>query len=180
MEFKNSSMYIIPKYLGTFNKIKSCFLITVLFYSINACLIFRTVVICTFSLKRFIYNLIIPHVKIVNRDWLTKVGHSIMSIGEMSTVLTDSAVIVVFIDILPNWGLFGIKKQICHVSVGILMECFPSGGWLSLMLCPREKHPPSGRHYIRIPTLAWHICIKYIYIHWAVPKASRYLHCGRP
>ena len=36
-------------------------------------------------------------------------------------------VIVVFIDILPNWGLFDIIKQICHASVGILMECLPSG-----------------------------------------------------
>ena len=39
------------------------------------------------------------------------------------------AVIVVFVDILPNWGLFGIIKQIYHASVGILMECLPSGGW---------------------------------------------------
>ena len=23
---------------------------------------------------------------------------------------------------------------------------------------PRENHPPEGRHSIRIPTLAWHIC----------------------
>ena len=30
--------------------------------------------------------------------------------------------------------------QICHASVGILMEC------------------PEGRHSIRIPTLPWHIC----------------------
>ena len=34
--------------------------------------------------------------------------------------------------------------QICHASVGIMMECLPEGGWFSL-----------GR---RIPTLAWHIC----------------------
>ena len=33
--------------------------------------------------------------------------------------------------------------QICHASVGILMECLPEGGWFS-----------RGR----IPTLAWHIC----------------------
>ena len=69
------------------------------------------------------------------------------------------AVIVVFIDILPNWGFFSIIKQICHASVGILMECLPSGGWFSLGLRPRENHPPSGRHSIKIPTLAWHICI---------------------
>ena len=69
------------------------------------------------------------------------------------------AVIVAFIDNLPNWGLFGIKKQICHGSVGILMQCLPLGGWFSLGLCPRENHPPSGRHSIRIPTLPWHICI---------------------
>ena len=29
--------------------------------------------------------IIIPQVKILSRDWLTKVGHSIMSTGEMST-----------------------------------------------------------------------------------------------
>ena len=49
------------------------------------------------------------------------------------------ALIVVFIDTLPNWGLFGIIKQICHASVGILMECLPSGGWFSLGLRPRGK-----------------------------------------
>ena len=50
-------------------------------------------------------------------------------------------------------------KQICHASVGILMEWLPSGGWFSLGLRPRESHPPSGRYSIRIPTLAWQICI---------------------
>ena len=35
--------------------------------------------------------------------------------------------------------------QICHASVGILMECLPEGGWFF-------------RGRIRIPTLAWHIC----------------------
>ena len=35
-------------------------------------------------------HIIIPHVKIVSRDWLTKVGHSIMSTGKTSTVLTGS------------------------------------------------------------------------------------------
>ena len=63
----------------------------------------------------------------------------------MSTVLTGSTDShCFFIDILPNWGLFGIIKQICHA-----------------MVFPRENHLPSGRHYIRIPTLAWHICIMY-------------------
>ena len=52
--------------------------------------------------------------------------------------------IVVFIVISPKWGLFGIINQIYHASVGILMECLPS-----------------GRHSIMIPTLAWHICIMY-------------------
>ena len=37
------------------------------------------------------------------------------------------AVIGVFIDILPNWGLFDMIKQICHASVGILMECLALG-----------------------------------------------------
>ena len=39
-----------------------------------------------------------------------------------------------------KWGLFGIIKQICHGSVGNMMECFPEGGWFS-----------RGQ--------AWHICI---------------------
>ena len=33
---------------------------------------------------------IIPHVKIVSQDWLTKVGHSIMSTGEISTGKTST------------------------------------------------------------------------------------------
>ena len=55
-------------------------------------------------------EIIIPHVKIVSCDWLTKVGHSIMCTGEMSTgktstILTDLlAVIVVFIDIFGVWA----------------------------------------------------------------------------
>ena len=44
--------------------------------------------------------------------------------------------------------------QICHASVGTLMECLPEGGWFSRGLSPRENHPPEGRHSIRIPTLA--------------------------
>ena len=48
--------------------------------------------------------------------------------------------------------------QICRASVGILMECLPEGGWFSLGRSPRANHPPEGRHSIRIPTLAWHIC----------------------
>ena len=108
---------------------------------------------------------IIPHVKIVSCDWLTKVGNSSCPPAKCPPAkrppfsLDLLADIVVFIDILPNWGLFGIIKQICHASVGILMKCLPSGGWFSLWLRPRENHPPSGRHSIRIPTLAWHICI---------------------
>ena len=58
-----------------------------------------------------------------------------------------------------KWGLFGIIKQICHASVGNMMECLPSGGWFSLGLRPRENHPPSGKHSIMLPPLAWHICI---------------------
>ena len=77
--------------------------------------------------------------------------------------------IVVFIVISPKWGLFGIINQIYHASVGILMKCLPSGGWFSLGHRPRENHPPSGRHFIRILTLAWHICI--------IVNALRTLHC---
>ena len=87
-----------------------------------------------------------------------------MSTGKMSTVLTVShqsfvtltlytkqqtlfstepanlsEVIVVSIDILPNWGLFGIIKKICHASVGILIECLPSGGWFSLFTFVIDK-----------------------------------------
>ena len=58
-----------------------------------------------------------------------------------------------------KWGLFGIIKQICHASGGNMMECFPSRGWFSLGLRPRENHPPSGKHSIMLPPLAWHICI---------------------
>ena len=58
-----------------------------------------------------------------------------------------------------KWGLFGIIKQICHASGGNMMECFPSGGWFSPGLRPRENHPPSGKHSIMLPPLAWHICI---------------------
>ena len=60
-----------------------------------------------------------------------------------------------------KWGLFSIIKQICHASVGNMMECFPSGGWFSLGLRPRENHPPSGKHSIMLPPLAWHICIRF-------------------
>ena len=58
-----------------------------------------------------------------------------------------------------KWGLFGIIKQICHASVGNMMECLPSGGWFSRGRSPRENHPPEGKHSIMLPPLAWHICI---------------------
>ena len=51
------------------------------------------------------------------------------------------AVIVVFIDILPNYALFSIIKQICHASVGILIEYLPEGGWSSRGRSPRKNHP---------------------------------------
>ena len=34
----------------------------------------------------------------------------------------------------------------------------PEGRWFSRGRSPSENHPPEGRHSIRIPTLAWHIC----------------------
>ena len=55
--------------------------------------------------------------------------------------------IVVFIVISPKWGLFGIINQIYHVSVGILMECLPSGGWFSLGLRPRGKPSSLGETF---------------------------------
>ena len=51
-----------------------------------------------------------------------------------------------------------VNIQICHASVGTLMECLPEGGWFSQGRSPRENHPPDGRHSIRIHTLAWHVC----------------------
>ena len=50
-------------------------------------------------------------------------------------------------NILPNWGLFGIIKQICHGSVGILMEMSPRGRMVYLRawnICIIE--PPRGLH----------------------------------
>ena len=65
---------------------------------------------------------IIPHVKVVSRDWLTQVNHSIMSTGEMSTdktstVLTGTTGSHCLFDVLPNSGLFGIIKQICNFKI---------------------------------------------------------------
>ena len=37
------------------------------------------------SIEGVTNHIVIPHVKFVSRDWLKKVGHSIMSTGEMST-----------------------------------------------------------------------------------------------
>ena len=71
-----------------------------------------------------------------------------------------------------KWGLFSIIKQICHASVGNMMECLPSGGWFSLGLRPRENHPPSGKHSIMLPPLAWHICIM---VYFAFLCYARYL-----
>ena len=34
----------------------------------------------------------------------------------------------------------------------------PQGRMVFQGQSPRENHPPEGRHSIRIPTLAWHIC----------------------
>ena len=61
-------------------------------------------------------------------------------------------------DMTPDSNQKGHIIQICHASVGILMECLPEGGRFSRGRSPREYHPPEGRHSIRIPTLAWHIC----------------------
>ena len=58
-----------------------------------------------------LFSIIIPHVKIVSRDCLTKVGYSIMSPGEMSTgktstILTGSTgshCCFLHFDALSNW-----------------------------------------------------------------------------
>ena len=56
-------------------------------------------------------------------------------------------VIVVFIDILPNWGLFGIIKQIRHASVGILIECLPEGGARVKTILPLGDVPSGYPHW---------------------------------
>ena len=58
------------------------------------------------------------------------------------------AVIVVFIDISPNWGLFDMIKQICHASVGILMECLSL--WETFY---QDTHTGMAYLYIIIPHL---------------------------
>ena len=42
--------------------------------------------------------------------------------------------------------------QICHASVGILIECLPEGGWFSRGRSPSENHPPKENmdSYIRM------------------------------
>ena len=64
------------------------------------------------------------------------------------------AVIVVFIGLLPNWGLFGIIKQICHANVCILMECLPSGGWFSSVgeTFHQDTHTGMAYLYNGLPT----------------------------
>ena len=62
-------------------------------------------------------------------------------------------------------GLFGIIKQICHASEGNMMECFPSGGWFSLGLRPREKPSSLGVtfHHVTLTGMAYLYIIIYIY-----------------
>ena len=55
--------------------------------------------------------------------------------------------VVVLIVISSKWGLFGIINQIYHASVGILMECLPSGRWFSLGLRPRGKPSSLGETF---------------------------------
>ena len=65
--------------------------------------------------------------------------------------------------------------------MGNMMECLPSGGWFSLGLCPQENHPPSGKHSVMLPTLAWHICImcvlptiqSHVFVLFATDKNAR-------
>ena len=51
-----------------------------------------------------------------------------------------------------------VSIQICHGSVGILMECLSEGGWFCKGGARGKTIFPEGRHSVRIPTLAWHIC----------------------
>ena len=98
---------------------------------------------------RWTLILIIPHVKIVSRDWLTKFGHSIMSTGEMST---------------------GKKSTVLTRSTGSHC-CFH---WYFTKLgfvrynktnMPCKCGYPDGIS----PTLAWHICIMYALYLFGVP-----------
>ena len=59
----------------------------------------------------------------------------------------DLPAVIVVNDILPNWGLFGIIKQICHANVGILMECLPEGGWFSSFILPLGDIPSGYPHW---------------------------------
>ena len=73
--------------------------------------------------------------------------------------LSDGFTLNIEIDILLYNDSIKINViiQICHASVGILMECLPGGGWFSRGRSPSENDSPEGRHSIRIPTLAWHM-----------------------
>ena len=46
----------------------------------------------------------------------------------------------------------------CGYPYGMSPKGGGGGGWFSRGQSPGENHPPDGRHSIRIPTLAWHIC----------------------
>ena len=85
-----------------------------------------------------LFGLIIPHVKIVSRDWSYPPAKCPQA-KRQPFYLDLPAVIVVFNDILPNWGLFGIIKQTipCHCG-------YPDGmSPLGRMVFSRS--PPSGK-----------------------------------
>ena len=109
-------------------------------------------------------HVIIPHVKIVSRDWLTKVGHSIMSTSEMSTGKTSTVLTGSTGSHCCFRWYFTKLWFVRYNKTNIPCQCgYPDGmsplGWFSRGRSPKENHPPSGRHSIRMPTLAWHISI---------------------
>ena len=51
---------------------------------------------------------------------------------------------VVFIDIIPNWGFSGIIKQVWHPGGDTLMEYLPREDGFPSGFALKENHPPSG------------------------------------
>ena len=88
-------------------------------------------------IQRAISSIIIPHVKIVSRDWLTKVGHSIMFTGKTSTGSTGSHCCI-------HW-YFTKLVFFRYNKTNMPCQCgYPDGmSPLGRMVFPRA--PPSGK-----------------------------------
>ena len=90
---------------------------------------------------------IIPHVKIVSRDWPFHHVHQQNVHGSHWIYRQSWLFSLIFYQI----GFVRYNKTNMPCQCGYLDGMSP----LKRMVF----HPPSGRHSIRIPTLAWHICI---------------------